>query len=192
MNAGATHWSEKPHKNTRDDRVVKAFKTAAKVAKKRPAFQEVIEAAEEVLKRHDNALAHAAMTDAEAQIMGTVPLPSAPAPAGPGAKCSGCGCAIPGPKVNPSGFCGIGECCHAGRAKPQPAPDLINHPPHYEAGGFEALPIVRALGFDFDEGSAFKYLFRHKRKGMPLDDLKKCRFFIEALIARYEGEGATP
>lgn len=78
------------------------------------------------------------------------------------------------------------------RAEPAEPPDLINHPPHYEAGGFEALPIVRALGFDFEEGSAFKYLFRHKRKGMPLEDLKKCRFFLNALIARYEGEGAKP
>ena len=66
------------------------------------------------------------------------------------------------------------------------APDLINQPPHYIAGNIQCIDVIRALGFDFEEGSALKYLFRHTRKGAPLQDLRKCRFYVDALIARYE------
>ena len=66
------------------------------------------------------------------------------------------------------------------------APDLINQPPHYIAGDIQCIDVIRALGFDFEEGSALKYLFRHTRKGAPLQDLRKCRFYVDALISRYE------
>ena len=71
---------------------------------------------------------------------------------------------------------------------PRTQPDLITNPPYYCAGAFDCLDVIRALGFDFEEGSALKYFFRHKRKGTPLDDLKKSRFYIDALIKRYEAQ----
>ena len=46
--------------------------------------------------------------------------------------------------------------------------DLVNHPPHYNKGGVEAIDYIKQqLGKDFPaylEGSAIKYIHRHRYK----------------------------
>lgn len=58
--------------------------------------------------------------------------------------------------------------------------DNVNHPPHYQhPSGVEAYDICQYL--DFSTGNAFKYLFRHRNKGTPLEDLRKCQWYLQKL-----------
>ena len=69
-----------------------------------------------------------------------------------------------------------------------PAVDVINHPPHYLAhpSGVECITITEHMGFCL--GNAMKYLWRADQKGSPIEDLKKCRFYIDREIARREAK----
>ena len=67
--------------------------------------------------------------------------------------------------------------------------DVVNHPPHYTAGGVECIDALEAatVGLDGIEAvctaNAIKYLWRWKRKG-GVEDLKKARWYIDRLISR--------
>lgn len=69
---------------------------------------------------------------------------------------------------------------------PSETPDMVNHPPHYNAhpSGVECIQI--AEHFPFNVGNAIKYLWRAESKGAPLDDLRKARWYIDREIARRE------
>ena len=68
------------------------------------------------------------------------------------------------------------------------APDLINDPPHYKTkSGVEAIHIIEAFGLNYHVGNAVAYLLRHERKGDPLSDLRKAKWFIDREISRREG-----
>ena len=66
-------------------------------------------------------------------------------------------------------------------------PDMVNHPPHYNAhpSGIECIDIVEWLGFNI--GSAVKYLWRAPYK-MPsqLEDYRKAIWYIQREIERLE------
>lgn len=67
--------------------------------------------------------------------------------------------------------------------------DMVNHPPHYKASnGIEAIDVIEGFGLDryFSLGNACKYLLRSPSKGRMLEDLKKCRWFIDREITRME------
>ena len=68
--------------------------------------------------------------------------------------------------------------------------DLVNKPPHYNKGGIEAIEYIKQqLGKDFPaylEGSAIKYIHRHKFKDANIQDLKKAVWYINKLIDQYE------
>jgi hypothetical protein len=68
--------------------------------------------------------------------------------------------------------------------------DLVNKPPHYNKGGVEAIDYIKQqLGKDFPaylEGSAIKYIHRHKFKDANIQDLEKAVWYINKLIAHYE------
>jgi len=73
--------------------------------------------------------------------------------------------------------CGMGE-------KFGTASDPVNKPNHYHTGGedgIECIDIIRKLNYDKDYflGNAMKYLFRCKVKGDELEDLKKCRKYLD-------------
>jgi hypothetical protein len=71
--------------------------------------------------------------------------------------------------------------------------DLVNHPPHYTAGRFEAIdviedaaqhapdPVLGAL-----QWQVLKYMLRLWGKGNPLQDAKKARWYLDRLIAKLE------
>ena len=75
-------------------------------------------------------------------------------------------------------------------------PDLVNSPPHYNKGEIECIDAMAAMsnGVDVDPHTAhvwqtaFKYLWRWPSKGRPLEDLKKCRWYLDRTIARIENQ----
>ena len=72
---------------------------------------------------------------------------------------------------------------HAGGAK---APDPVNNPPHYTAGGIETIDFIEAKGLGFNLGNVVKYVSRAGRKDDRLTDLKKARWYLDREIAALE------
>jgi hypothetical protein len=71
------------------------------------------------------------------------------------------------------------------------AVDVVNSPPHYKSGGIEAIEGIEAsMGPEafagYLKGSVTKYLWRYEKKGKPIEDLKKARWFLDRLIAAQE------
>jgi hypothetical protein len=66
--------------------------------------------------------------------------------------------------------------------------DPVNHPEHYTShpSGVEAITVCEH--FDFCVGNALKYIWRHKDKGRPIEDLKKARWYIDREIQRLEAQ----
>ena len=63
-------------------------------------------------------------------------------------------------------------------------PDPVEQPDHYNNGAIEAIkasmPENEFRGYL--KGNALKYLWRYDYKGKPVEDLRKCRWYIERLI----------
>ena len=76
---------------------------------------------------------------------------------------------------------------------PQVEVDNVNHPKHYE-GNIECIDAMQeVLGKDgtinFCIGNAFKYIWRCKKKHQtPIEDLKKCRWYINKALELLESE----
>ena len=71
--------------------------------------------------------------------------------------------------------------------------DNVNHPAHYKSGGIETIDYLKAkLSKEEFEGycvgNCIKYLSRYKHKN-GLEDLKKSRWYMNALIEHMEGIG---
>jgi len=70
--------------------------------------------------------------------------------------------------------------------------DPVNYPNHYIQGGIECIEaeavVLKGLsGFEgFLTGNCLKYLWRWKSKN-GLEDLKKCRWYLNKLIETLEG-----
>ena len=70
--------------------------------------------------------------------------------------------------------------------------DVVNHPSHYtDAGGIECIEAIEAqLTAEEFQGylraCCVKYLWRYKLKGKPLQDLEKCRWYLERLMQTLE------
>lgn len=69
--------------------------------------------------------------------------------------------------------------------------EAVNHPPHYTAGGIECIDVLEQLDLPFHLANAIKYLWRHNRKGAPLQDLRKARWYIDRYIALIEKRDAA-
>ena len=75
------------------------------------------------------------------------------------------------------------------------AVDVVNSPPHYKTGGIEAIEGIEAsmapeAFAGYLKGNIMKYMWRYERKGKPIEDLKKARWYLDRLIGLREGEGA--
>lgn len=66
--------------------------------------------------------------------------------------------------------------------------DMVNHPPHYKAGGIEAIDVIEAFGLDFCCGNAVKYILRADRKGDALENLRKAAWYIARAIEKRSPE----
>lgn len=77
------------------------------------------------------------------------------------------------------------------KAEKQPC-DMVNHPAHYTQGGIECIDAIKAAvtGLTGIEavctGNIIRYIWRWKFKN-GLEDLKKCRWYIDKLIEEVEG-----
>lgn len=71
-------------------------------------------------------------------------------------------------------------------------PDPVSRPAHYTSGGIECIDAMQAafgaeVVKDFCLCNAFKYLWRHRQKN-GVEDLKKCRWYLNRLIREMEVE----
>ena len=79
---------------------------------------------------------------------------------------------------------------HGGRTEPD-KPDMVNHPPHYTAGGIECIDALEAATTGLSGWEAgltwnvIKYMWRWKRKN-GLEDLQKARFYLSRLIEKLQ------
>lgn len=67
-----------------------------------------------------------------------------------------------------------------------PKGEAVDHPAHYAGGGIEVIDVIEAWGLNFLAGNAVKYIGRYMRKGSPLEDLKKARWYLDRLISQLE------
>ena len=70
--------------------------------------------------------------------------------------------------------------------------DNVNNPSHYKQGKVECIDgIESALGDNFIgylQGNALKYIWRHKYKGKPIEDIDKAIWYLNKLRSQYEKE----
>ena len=69
--------------------------------------------------------------------------------------------------------------------------DMVNHPPHYGShpSGVDCIDVVEH--FNFNVGNAIKYLWRYQKKGKPLEDLRKARWYVDREISRLDDEAGS-
>jgi hypothetical protein len=60
--------------------------------------------------------------------------------------------------------------------------DMVNHPPHYKAGGIETIDFIEAKGLGYHLGNVVKYVTRADHKGNKLEDLKKAQWYLNRAI----------
>ena len=63
--------------------------------------------------------------------------------------------------------------------------DMVNHPPHYNQAGIEALDAILAATNEGSEyylqGNIIKYIWRYRYKN-GVEDLEKALFYLKRLI----------
>jgi len=64
--------------------------------------------------------------------------------------------------------------------------EAVNHPEHYNQGKIEIIDAIEDWDLNFCEGNVIKYVARHRHKGVPLEDLKKARWYLDRLISSWE------
>ena len=63
------------------------------------------------------------------------------------------------------------------------APDPVNHPKHYTAGGIETIDFIEAKKLGYNLGNVVKYITRSDYKGNKLEDLRKAQWYLSREIA---------
>jgi len=73
--------------------------------------------------------------------------------------------------------------------------DMVNQPPHYTAGRIEVIDFVEDCVANAPDAvvgglqwQVIKYISRLWLKDNSLQDAKKCRWYLERLIAKLEAE----
>lgn len=79
----------------------------------------------------------------------------------------------------------------AARGGQEAKADSVSSPSHYRAGSVECIDAIdAALAGVKDPLSGFyvaqviKYLWRHEKKGKPLEDLKKAQWYLNRLVKK--------
>ena len=60
--------------------------------------------------------------------------------------------------------------------------DMVNHPPHYTAGGIETIDFIEAKKLGYNLGNVIKYITRSDLKGDRLKDLEKAQWYLNREI----------
>lgn len=71
--------------------------------------------------------------------------------------------------------------------------DEVERPEHYASGNIECLEAIKSSMSDLEfagflKGQIIKYIWRYDKKGHPITDLKKARFYLARLIYEMEEE----
>jgi hypothetical protein len=69
--------------------------------------------------------------------------------------------------------------------------ETVNHPAHYGGANnpYEAIKVIEAWSLGFNLGNTVKYISRAGKKGAPVEDLKKARWYLDREISRVENGG---
>ena len=67
--------------------------------------------------------------------------------------------------------------------------EAVNHPSHYNRGGFEVISVIDYFGLNFNMGNALKYLVRagYKESSSYHEDIRKATFYL-----RYQAKARPP
>lgn len=65
--------------------------------------------------------------------------------------------------------------------------ELVNHPEHYKAKGFEAIDIIEAYELNFSLGNAVKYILRADKKTNKKQDLEKALWYLQHELEKFNG-----
>lgn len=70
--------------------------------------------------------------------------------------------------------------------------EKIDHPAHYGGADnpYEAIKVIEAWGLWFCLGNTVKYISRAEKKGAPIEDMKKARWYLDREIANREASNA--
>lgn len=68
--------------------------------------------------------------------------------------------------------------------------NTVDHPQHYANGPYEC--ILLAEQYSFNVGNMIKYMWRHKDKGHPKEDLEKALWYAQRAKANGESFAAYP
>lgn len=72
------------------------------------------------------------------------------------------------------------------RMQASPSADMVNHPPHYTAGGIETIDFIEAKQLGYNLGNVVKYVSRSTLKGDQLENLKKAQWYLNREIKQLE------
>lgn len=69
--------------------------------------------------------------------------------------------------------------------------DMVNHPPHYTAGGVECIDAIKSSMIldafrGYLKGNIIKYMWRYEKKNM-LQDLEKAQWYLAKLAETFNG-----
>jgi hypothetical protein len=59
---------------------------------------------------------------------------------------------------------------------------MVNHPPHYTAGGIETIDFIEAKKLGYNLGNVVKYITRSDLKGNRLENLQKAQWYLNREI----------
>ena len=62
---------------------------------------------------------------------------------------------------------------------PKPVADMVNHPPHYKAGGIETIDFIEAKGLNYNLGNVVKYITRADLKGDRKENLEMALWYLK-------------
>lgn len=57
--------------------------------------------------------------------------------------------------------------------------DMVNHPPHYKAGGIETIDFIEAKQLNYNLGNVVKYITRADLKGERKENLEKALWYLK-------------
>lgn len=103
---------------------------------------------------------------------------------------------VPAPEVDPQDLRAQQYVDTTGHyASTEDAPDMVNHPPHYQSrdGQYECITVLQSIltPEEFQgylKGCAFAYQWRLDRKGDAVEDARKAVWYLDRL-ATYKEEG---
>lgn len=73
----------------------------------------------------------------------------------------------------------------------KPAPEMVNHPKHYNMGSIEPIDVIEDWKLNFNLGSTVKYIARCDYKEKPIEDLEKAAWYLNREIERREKDAGN-